>query len=163
VIVSLVAAVAENGVIGRDGTLPWRLPADLRFFKRLTTGHAIIMGRRTWDEIRRPLPDRRNIVITRNPDADFPGAEPAPDLAAALALAAGDPEVFVIGGGEIFREALRMADRMYLTEVHAVVEGDTWFPAWDPTQWQVVAEDRHEADERHPYAFTIRQYARRET
>jgi dihydrofolate reductase len=162
VIVSLVAAVAENGVIGRDGALPWRLPADLRFFKRLTTGHTIIMGRRTWDEIQRPLPDRRNIVISRNPDAEFPGADRAPDLASALALAAGDTEVFVIGGGEIFRAALPMADRMYLTEVHAEVDGDTRFPAWDPTAWRVATEDRYEADERHPHAFTIRQYDRRE-
>lgn len=163
-IISLVAAVSSNGVIGVNGGLPWRLPADLRFFKRLTTGHTIIMGRRTWDEIRRPLPERRNIVVTRNPQAAFPGAERAPDLASALASAraAGDTEVFVIGGGEIYRQALPLADRMYLTEVHAGVEGDTWFPAWDPTGWQVITEDRYEADERHPHAFTIRRYDRRE-
>ncbi len=163
-IISLVAAVSSNGVIGVDGGLPWRLPADLRFFKRLTTGHTIIMGRRTWDEIRRPLPDRRNIVITRNRDADFPGAEPAPDLASALARArsAGDTEVFVIGGGEIYRQALPLADRMYLTEVHADVDGDTHFPAWDSAEWRVAAEERFAADDRHPHAFTIRRYDRSE-
>lgn len=159
-IISLVAAVAENGVIGRDGVLPWRLPGDLRFFKRLTTGHTIIMGRRTWDEIQRPLPDRRNIVITRSEDRDFPGALRAASLDAALALASTDEEVFVIGGGEIFREALPVADRMYLTQVHAVVEGDTRFPAWDPAEWRVASEERFAADERNPHAFTIRRYQR---
>lgn len=163
-IISLVAAVAENGVIGRDGGLPWRLPADLQFFKRLTSGHTIIMGRRTWDEIRRALPDRRNIVVSRNHSLDLPGAERAPDLRAALALArqAGDSEAFVIGGGEIYRQALPMADRMYLTEVHSHVEGDTHFPSWDPAEWRVVNEERFPPDARHPHAFTIRRYDRSE-
>jgi len=161
VIVSLVAAVAENGVIGRNGGLPWRLPGDLQFFKRLTSGHAVVMGRRTWDEIRRPLPNRRNIVISRNPALDLPGAERAADLATALGMVADDTEIFVIGGGEIYREALPLADRMYLTAVHAEVEGDTRFPAWDAAEWQVVSEERFEADARHPHAFTIRRYDRR--
>lgn len=159
-IVSLVAAVSENGVIGRDGGLPWRLPGDLQFFKRLTTGHTVIMGRRTWDEIRRPLPNRRNIVVTRNARLDFPGAERAADLDAALQLAGDEAEVFVIGGGEIYRQALSRADRMYLTSVHAVVEGDTRFPAWSPAEWQVVSEERFASDERHPHPFTIRRYDR---
>ena len=162
-IVSLVVAVAENGVIGRDGGLPWRLPKDMQFFKRLTTGHTIIMGRRTWDEIRKPLPHRRNIVVTRDAEREFPGAERAPSLAAALALAesAGDDEVFVIGGGEIYRQAMTRADRMYLTAVHAGVDGDTRFPEWDPADWRLAEEERHEADDRHPHAFTIRRYERR--
>jgi len=163
VIISLVAAVSENGVIGRDGGLPWRLPADLQFFKRLTSGHTIIMGRRTWDEIRRALPHRRNIVVSRNHALDLPRAERAPDLEAALDLAraAGDTEAFVIGGGEIYRQALPLADRMYLTEVHAHVEGDTHFPAWDPAEWQVVSEERFPSDARHPHGFTIRRHDRR--
>jgi len=159
-IVSLVAAVADNGVIGREGGLPWRLPNDLRFFKLLTLGHAVIMGRRTWDEIGKPLPNRRNIVVTRSKDRDFPGAERAPYLGSALALVMAEDEVFVIGGGEIYRQALPMANRMYLTHVHAEVEGDTRFPEWDPAEWTVVSEERHEADERHAYAFTIRRYER---
>lgn len=161
-IVSLIAAVSDNGVIGRDGGLPWRLPADLRFFKLTTLGHTVIMGRKTWDEIGKPLPNRRNVVVTRNDARTFPGATRAPDLAAALALAAAEDEVFVIGGGELYRQALPLADRLYLTHVHAEIEGDTRFPEWDPPEWSVAWEERHEADERHPYAFTIRRYDRSE-
>jgi dihydrofolate reductase len=161
VIISLVAAVAENGINGRDGGLPWRLPADLRFFKLLTLGHTVIMGRRTWDEIGKPLPNRRNIVVTRNKALEFPGAERAPYLGSALALTVAEDEVFVIGGGKIYTEALPMAHRMYLTHVHAEVEGDTRFPEWDPAEWEMVSEERHEADDRHAHAFTIRRYDRR--
>lgn len=159
--VAIVAAVAENGVIGRGGGLPWRLPEDLRFFKRLTTGHTVIMGRRTWDEIRRPLPGRRNIVITRDATREFPGAERAGSLDEALALSAGDEQVFVIGGAEIYQQALPRADRLYLTHVHAAVEGDTTFPDWDALAWRVVEEQRFAADERHPHGFSIMTYERR--
>lgn len=159
-IVSLVAAVADNGIIGRGGGLPWRLPNDLRFFKLLTLGHTVIMGRKTWDEIGKPLPNRRNIVVTRDKTREFPGAERAPYLGSALALATAEDEVFVIGGGEIYRQALPMADRLYLTHVHATVEGDTRFPEWDAAHWTIVSEERHEADERHAHSFTIRRYDR---
>jgi dihydrofolate reductase len=161
VIVTLVAAVAENGVIGRAGRLPWRLPADLRHFRRLTTGHTVVMGRRTQEEIRRPLAGRRNIVLTRRPGFRAEGFEVAGSLEAALALAAGEPEVFVIGGGEVYCEALPRADRMVLTHVHAAVEGDTRFPAFDPAGWRVVGEELHPADEANPHRFTIRRYERR--
>lgn len=159
--ISIVAAIAENGVIGRDGGLPWRLPGDLKFFKQLTTGHTVIMGRRTWDEIQRPLPGRRNIVVTRSATREFPGAERAGSLEAALALAAGDDQVFIIGGGEIYRQALSRANRMYLTHVHAEVEGDTTFPEWNAAEWRVVEEQRYASDERHPHGFSIITYARR--
>jgi dihydrofolate reductase len=158
--IALVAAVAENGVIGREGGLPWRLPEDLKFFKRLTTGHTVIMGRRTWDELGKPLPNRRNIVVTRNRSREFPGAERAASLAEALALASGDDQVFIIGGGEIYRQALPLADRMYLTHVHAVVEGDTFFPEWDRHAWRVVEEQGFAPDERHAHGFSITAYAR---
>ncbi len=161
-IVSLIAAVSDNGIIGRDGGLPWRLPADLRFFKLTTLGHTVIMGRNTWDELGKPLPNRRNIVVTRNKGREFPGAERAPFLGTALAMAMAEDEVFVIGGGKIYAEALPLADRMYLTHVHAEIEGDTRFPEWDPAEWEVTSEERHEADERHAHAFTIRRYDRRE-
>lgn len=159
--ISVVAAVAENGVIGRDGGLPWRLPADTKFFKELTTGHTVIMGRKTWDEIARPLRHRRNIVITRNPAWSAEGAERAGSLAAALELAGGEAQVFVIGGAEIYRQALPIADRMYLTHVHAKVDGDTYFPAWDPAEWRVTQVQRFDPDERHAHGFTIREYVRR--
>lgn len=155
-----MAAVAENGVIGRDGGLPWRLPEDMRFFKRLTTGHTVIMGRRTWEELGKPLSNRRNIVVTRNGALPLSGAERAESLERALELARDDVQVFVIGGAEIYRAALPLADRMYLTHVHAEVEGDTVFPAWDAAEWWVEHAQRFEPDERHAYAFTIREYVR---
>lgn len=160
--ISIVAAVAENGVIGRDGGLPWRLPADTKFFKELTTGHTVIMGRKTWDEIARPLRHRRNIVITRNVAWSAEGAERAGSLAAALELAGGEAQVFVIGGAEIYRQALPIVDRMYLTHVHAEVEGDTHFPEWDAADWRMESEQRFEADERNAHGFTIREYVRRQ-
>lgn len=159
-IVSLVVAMAENGVIGRDGGLPWRLPDDLKHFKRLTSGYTVIMGRKTFDEVGRPLPNRRNLVVSRNPGFAAEGITVAPSLDAALALAAGESEVFVIGGGEIYRQALPRADRLHLTQVHAAVDGDTTFPAFDPAEWTLAAEEFHPADDRHAWSFTIREYRR---
>ena len=137
---ALIVAMSVPGrVIGKGGKLPWHLPEDLAFFKRTTTGHAIIMGRKTWDEVGRPLPKRRNIVVTRQPSLALQGAEVAPSLEAALAMArATDEEPFVIGGTEIFRLAIPLASRIYLTEVHQVVEGDVHFPelddVWEETE-----------------------------
>lgn len=159
-IVSLVAAMSENRVIGRDGGLPWHLPKDLQYFKKLTVDHTVIMGRKTFDEVKRPLDNRRNVVITRNADFKPHGVTVVPTLQEALALGATEPEVFVIGGGEIFRLALPRADRLYLTVVHATVEGDTFFPAFDSAAWALDEEARHEADAKHAYAFTFRRYSR---
>lgn len=157
--VSLIVAMAANGVIGRDNGLPWRLPADLRLFKKLTMGHALILGRKTYESIGRPLPGRRMIVITRRPDWWTPGAEGVEvvhSLEEALSLAAGDGEVFVAGGGEIYREALPRADRIYLTQVEAEVDGDTRFPDFDPSDWKIVEEEHHEPDTQHAFPFTFR-------
>lgn len=159
--VCLIAAMAENRVIGRGGGLPWRLPDDLKHFKRLTVDHTVIMGRKTFDEIRHPLANRRNVVISRNPAFRPPGATVVPSLAEALALGATEREVFVIGGGEIYRQALPLADRIYLTVVHGLVEGDTWFPAFETTAgWVLEEETPHPADDRHAYPFTFRTYRR---
>jgi dihydrofolate reductase len=161
VIVSIIAAVADNGVIGRDGGLPWHLPADLKRFKKLTTGRHMVMGRRTWDSIgRRPLPGRPTIVVSRDPAFVAEGARVARSLEEALELAAGADEVFVAGGQAIYWEALPVADRVYLTRVHASFEGDTFFPAFDASAWRVVVEERHEADEKNPHAHTFRVYER---
>lgn len=160
-IVSLIAAVTANDVIGRDNDLPWHLPDDLKHFKRLTTGHTVIVGRRTWESVGKPLPNRRWIVVTHRPDYAPAGAEVAPDLDRALALAAGEDEVFVAGGGVLFRDALARADRMYLTHIDAEVEGDAFFPAFDPAEWVVVEEKFHPIDDRHAFAFTFRRYDRR--
>lgn len=160
-VVSLVAAMTENHVIGRDGGMPWHLPDDLAHFKRLTRGHTVIMGRKTFDEIRRPLPERRNVVITRNPALRPAGVVAVGSLAEALALAAGEPEVFVIGGGEIYRQAMDRADRLVLTLIHATLEGDTWFPAFDRGAWVLESEAHHPADARHAYAFDVQSWRRR--
>jgi dihydrofolate reductase len=160
--VALVAAVAENGTIGRAGGLPWHLPDDLQWFKQLTMGHAVVIGRRTWESVGRPLPGRRWIVLSRDPSFHPPGVETAPDLATALRRA-GEGLVFVAGGGAVYQAALPVADRLYLTAVHADVAGDTRFPAVNFDDWTLVEERFHPADPRHAHAFTIRTYQRRPT
>lgn len=149
-------------MIGIGGGLPWRLPADLRRFKRLTVGHPVIMGRRTFDSIsRRPLTDRRTIVMTRDPAYRAPGAEVARTLEDALHLAGDANEVFVAGGEAVYRAALPIADRLYLTVVHARVEGDTRFPAFDESEWRLIEDERHDADARHAHPYTFRTLERR--
>jgi dihydrofolate reductase len=146
--VALVVAAAKNGVIGRDGALPWRIPSDLKRFKSVTMGKPIIMGRKTWDSLpKKPLPGRLNIVLTRQAGFTAAGAVVAPDREAAL-LAAGDAdEICVIGGGEIYESFLPIASRIYLSEVDAMVEGDTYFPPLDNRLWAEVASERQEAQE----------------
>lgn len=153
--ISLIAALAENGIIGKDNALPWRLPADLKHFRRITTGHPVIMGRRNYESIGRPLPERRNIVMTRRPGYSAPGCTVVASLEAALAAARGAPETFVIGGAEIYAQTLCLAERLYLTLVHARVAGDTVFPALDWTEWRETSRERHEADARHSYAYSF--------
>jgi dihydrofolate reductase len=156
VTIALVAAVARGGVIGRDGGVPWHLAEDLARFKSLTTGHAVIMGRRTWDSLPerfRPLPGRRNIVVTRDPEWRADGAEPAGSLDDALARAADDARVFVIGGAQIYRQALPLADELLLTEIDLEVEGDTFFPAIDPGRFEETSREPHVADDGTSFAF----------
>jgi dihydrofolate reductase len=138
---TLIAAMSSNRVIGAAGALPWHEPEDLRFFKATTAGHAVIMGRKTWDALGRPLPKRRNLVVTRQPGFAAAGAEIFPTLEAAVAAArAGDGEPMVIGGGEIYRRALPLATRVHLTEVRGEVAGDTTFPELDPRDWRLASE-----------------------
>ena len=153
--VSLIVAMARNGVIGRDGGLPWRLAVDLQRFKRLTMGHHILMGRKTFESLGRLLPGRTSVVITRQPNSAAGGAPVAGSLEAALATAAGDTEVFVIGGAEIYRQALPLASRIYLTQVQADVVGDVVFPAWNCNEWQVIEQTQHAADERNEFAHSF--------
>jgi dihydrofolate reductase len=134
--IALVAAIAENGVIGRDNGLPWHIPEDLKHFKMLTLGKPVIMGRKTFDSIGKPLKDRTNIVISRNKNLRLEGAEVVTSLAKALARASElSPDIMIIGGAQIYAEALPKADRLYLTYVHTNVEGDTFFPSFDPANW----------------------------
>ncbi len=139
--------MAENRTIGRDGGMPWHLPGDLKHFKTVTMGHPVIMGRKTWESIGRPLPGRRNIVVTRNPAFRADGAEAVPDLANALELcrSAGAEAGMVIGGGEIYAQAMPLSDRIELTEIHAVIDGDTVFPAIDPAIWLETRRERQPA------------------
>jgi dihydrofolate reductase len=157
---AIIAAIARNGVIGRDGALPWHLPADLQRFRTLTMGHHIIMGRRTYESIGRPLPGRISVVVSRNADFSAPGCLSAPSLLQALRLAESDAETFVIGGAALYREALPLAQRLYLTEVCAEVPGDTYFPAVERSQWREVSRKRLPANERNALASDFVVYDR---
>ena len=152
---SLVVAKARNGVIGRDNRLPWRLPADLAYFKRVTMGHPVIMGRHTWESIGKPLPGRQNIVVSRNRGYHAEGATVVGSLDEAWRAAGDAEEACVIGGTSLFAEALPQADRIHLTEVEAEVPGDTWFPAFDRSQWTEREVARQSIDERHELPFRI--------
>jgi dihydrofolate reductase len=159
--VSLIAAMAENRAIGLENRLPWHLPADLRRFKALTLGHTLVMGRRTWESIGRPLPGRSTIVLSRRADLALPdGVLQASSLDEALRLAPGDDEVFVAGGEEVFRQALPRADRIYLTRIHRDFLGDTFFPEMDDGAWDLVERERHESGEAAPFAFSFLTYER---
>jgi dihydrofolate reductase len=156
VTIALVAAVARGGVIGRDGGVPWHLAEDLARFKSLTTGHVVVMGRKTWDSLPerfRPLPGRRNIVVTRDPAWAAGGAEPAASLEAALERLAGEERVFVIGGAQIYRQALPLADELLLTEVDLEVGGDTFFPDIDPGRFEETSREPHVAEDGTRFAF----------
>jgi dihydrofolate reductase len=144
--ISLIVAVAENGVIGQGGRLPWRLPADLQHFKRITLGKPVLMGRKTWASIGQPLPGRRNLVVTRDPNFTAPGAEVYADLDAALRAVADAPELMVIGGADVYRALLPRAQTLHLTRVHARPEGDTAFPALT-ADWVRVSSEFRPADE----------------
>jgi len=164
--VAIMVAVADNGVIGRDNDLPWHLPGDLRYFKRVTMGKPVIMGRKTFESMNGPLPGRTNIVITRNPGYRAKGARVVATLEEALALAEkialgdGVDEVMVLGGAEIYRLALPAVDRLYITEVHAAPEGDTRFPEVDWSAWRESSRERFPADNENLYAYSFVIYER---
>jgi dihydrofolate reductase len=162
-IVSVIVAAAENGVIGKDNQLPWRLPADLKRFKEITIGHPVIMGRKTFESIGKVLPGRKNIIISRNADFKVEGAEVVTSLGDALKLCAGEAEAFIIGGGMIFQKAfdLRVVDKIYFTLVHGNIEGDAYFHLPEGLQWVRVARERHEADEKNQWAFTFMIFEKR--
>lgn len=152
---SIIVALSDNHVIGTGNQLPWRLSADLKRVKALTMGHHLIMGRKTFESIGRPLPGRTNVIITRNGGYSHDGCVIAGSLQQALEIAAEDSEAFVFGGGEIFRDALPLVDRIYLTKVHCTIEGDTFFPALNPNEWKEVERQDFKADEKneHDYSF----------
>ncbi len=161
---TIIVATGRDRVIGLDNGLPWKLPADLRRFKRLTMGHHLLMGRKTFESIGRPLPGRTSVVITRN--RRYRAAEGVHvvhtlDEAVALAERAGEDEAFVIGGAEIYALALPRADRLLLTRVHAHFDGDTWFPVLDESVWALADIEEHDPDQRNPHAYAFMRYDRR--
>lgn len=160
---SIIAALAANNVIGRNNTLPWHQGTDLKRLKELTMGHHLIMGRRTWESIGRPLPGRVSVVITRDPDYSANGIIVVHSLEEGIrvAEAAGDPEPFIAGGAAVFEQALHRANRMYLTRIHADVEGDTFFPDFDDvTEWHLTDSEHFDADEKNDYPFSFLTYDR---
>jgi dihydrofolate reductase len=160
--ISILVAVAENGVIGRGGKLPWHLGDDLKRFKQLTMGHTIVMGRKTWESIGRALPGRRNVVISRQTGYEAECAEVVTSLDEALniAEAAGEVEVFVIGGAEIYRLVLPCADMLYLTRVHTEVSGDACFPEFDLSDWSLIESKSHQANQKNDYPTSFEVYER---
>ena len=158
--ISIIVAIAQNGTIGDNNSLLWHIKEDMRFFRTTTSGHAVIMGRKTFESLgSKPLPKRKNIVITRS-DLTFEGALTAHSLDEAIAMAEGDEEAFIIGGAQIYRAALAVADRMYITRVERDYEGDTSFPEVDYSQWQLVSEERHERGEEYEWPFSFLTYDR---
>jgi len=151
----LVAAVAKNGVIGAGGKLPWHLPEDLKHFRKLTLGHPVIMGRRTWESLGRPLPGRENIVITRRVGYEATGASVASSVEAAIALCIGEPVAFVIGGAEIYAATLPIADGLVLTEIDRDYAGDTCFPAWDREAWRATQKETHTSTDGVRFDFVL--------
>lgn len=158
--ISIIVAIAQNGTIGDKNSLLWHIKEDMRFFRTTTSGHAVVMGRKTFESLgSRPLPKRTNIVITRA-DRSFDGALTAHSLQEAISLAGDDEEVFIIGGAQIYAEALKVADRIYITHVEHDYEGDTSFPSIDLSEWRLVASERYERGEEYEYPFEFRTYDR---
>lgn len=157
--ISIIVAVADNGVIGDKNSLLWHISEDLRNFKRVTTGHPVVMGRNTYLSLGRPLPGRTNVVVSRTA-ARIEGCHVVRSLEEAFALFPADEEVFVIGGAQIYAQTIGMADRLYITRVEHDYEGDTSFPVWNRSQWRLVSDERFERGEKYPYPFVIEVYER---
>ncbi len=160
--ISLIVAISKNRVIGIDNQIPWYLPADLKYFKRTTLGHHILMGRKSYLSIGKPLPRRTNLVLTRNAFFTAAGIQVIHSIEGGieLAKAAGEDELFIIGGGEIYRQSMELVDRMYITEVDIETEGDTFFPEIDESQWKLSSEEYHKADERNKWNYCFKIYDR---
>ena len=157
---ALIVAMDENRLIGNDNQLPWRLPADLAFFKRTTMGKPIVMGRKTFDSIGRPLPGRRNIVITRDPEFSAEGCEVVHSIEAALAGCGDHDELMLIGGATLYEQTLDQVSCMYITRINHSFSGDTWFPEFDVTQWEIAEKEDFDADPDNPFTYSFVKYVR---
>lgn len=152
--ISIIVAISQNHAIGKNNQLLWHLPADLKHFKDITSGHTIIMGRKTFDSVGKPLPNRRNIVVTRQP-ITIPGCEVVNSIEAALELCRAEEEVFIGGGAEIYKQAMSLTDRIYLTIVHRHFDADTFFPEIDKSEWKEVSREDHQPDLKNPIAYSF--------
>lgn len=160
--ITLIAAAGENNELGENNTLPWHLPDDFKRFKRLTSHHFIIMGRKTFESLKNPLPNRVSIVITRDQGYGKQDAVVVHSLDEALEKATSSKDIFIIGGGEIFKMALKIADKIELTRVHGTFpEADTFFPEFSKDEWKLISEERHEKDDKHNYAYTFETWVRK--
>lgn len=157
--ISIIVAVAANGVIGDNNSLLWHISEDLRNFKRITSGHPVIMGRKTFESLGRPLPHRTNVVVSRTATA-IEGCRVAASLDEAMAMFPADEETFIIGGAQIYAQALDVADKIYITRVERDYEGDTSFPEWDATRWRLVSREEFACGEKYPYPFAFEEYVR---
>lgn len=158
--ITLVAAMAQGRVIGKDNQMPWHMPADLRHFKALTLHKPVIMGRHTFESLGKPLPQRRNIVLTRDQQAHLVGCEIARDLPTALAMTADAEDIIIMGGAQLYSAALPVATHMHLTFIDAAIAGDTYFPEWNPAEWHEVDRQAHPADDKNPYPYTFVSFQR---
>lgn len=159
---TIIAAASENNALGKDNQLVWHLPDDFKRFKTITSGHYIVMGRKTFESFPRPLPNRTHIIITRQEEYIVPeGCLVASSLTNAIALCPENEEIFIIGGGEIYNQSIKLADKIDLTRVHTEIEADTFFPEIDNTEWELVFEEFHSEDEKHDYNFTFLTYVKR--
>ena len=159
--IAIIVATDEQGLIGRENDLPWKLSADLQFFRRTTMGKPIVMGRNTHESIGRPLPGRRNIIVTRQPDYQADGCEVVHSIDEAMQLCDDAEEVMIMGGASLYEQMLPCCHRLYLTKVHARLEGDTWFPAWSEQDWQLLSCEEHKADEHNQFDYSFMLYERR--
>ena len=157
----LIAAVAENNALGKDNQLVWHLPNDFKRFKTLTSGHHIIMGRKTFESFPKPLPNRTHIIITRQKNYKYEGCLIASSLEKAIEMAPKNEDIYVIGGGEIYKQSIEIADKIEITRVHSSFEADTYFPEIDSDKWKLVFEEHHKKDEKHNFDFTFQTYLKR--
>ncbi len=156
----LIAAASENNVIGKDNDLAWHLPDDFKYFKNTTKEHSIVMGRKTFDSMGKALPDRRNIVITRDQKWNAPDVDVANSLQEVFTYCRDEREIFIIGGAEIYKQALPYANKILLTRVHTEIEGDAYFPTFDLSEWKLTDSTFHDSDEKHAFSFTFEVYER---
>ena len=154
-IISIIAAMGNQRTIGINNSLPWKLPADMQWFRKCTMGKPIIMGRTTFESIGKPLPGRKNVIVSRNPDYQVEGAIVVHSLEQAIDAVQGEEEVMIIGGSNIYSQALAFANRLYLTEIHSDFEADSWFPEFDQAQWQQCSREDHRADEKNLYDYSF--------